>query len=554
MKTMRAAALFCWALGLILLLGDLPAGAGTTTRVALVIGNGAYEHTLRLPNPVNDATDIAASLGSLGYSVQLVKDATKVDMEVALARFAGVARGADQVMIYYSGHGMEVKGINYLLPLDASIESETTVPLEAVSLPTVMDIAAGARQLGMVVLDACRSNPLADTMQRVDGTRGAYSRGLQRVEPHGNLLVAYATREGAVAADGDGRNSPYTTAILSALQKPGLEVRLFWGLVRDSVLSATQDKQEPAIYGSLGAEQIFLNSLDSSPSLSAADTTVPPTTVQLAAPGAPPTPDTGKVQAFRDCPACPEMVAIPAGSFKMGSPASESHRADDEGPQHPVQIRSAFSVSRYPITRAEWKEFVKATGHKDSTNCLEGQRDDHPVVCVRWEDAQDYITWLSTQAKQHYRLLSEAEYEYISRANSTTPYGWGDSSDAQCTYANGADAATQSAHPGWSWPMAPCNDKFPVTSPVGSFPPNAFGLFDTTGNVYSWTQDCWHSNYRGAPVNGSAWEGWGCDDRVVRGGSWHDVPWWLRAAHRSKQHSSRDDVGFRVARSSGSTR
>jgi hypothetical protein len=225
------------------------------TRVALVIGNGAYEHAPHLPNPVHDATDVAAALGRLGYTVQLVTDARLPGMQEALARFARVATGADQAMIYYAGHGMEAGGVNYLLPVEARVESESTVPFEAVSLSNVMGVASGARHLGLVVLDACRNNPLAG------GTRST-GRGLAAVEPAGSkLLVAYATRDGHVAADGSGRNSPYTAAILETLQEPGLEVRVFWGKVHDRVLSATRNAQEPFIYGALGGEQIYLNSL-----------------------------------------------------------------------------------------------------------------------------------------------------------------------------------------------------------------------------------------------------------------------------------------------------
>jgi hypothetical protein len=228
------------------------------TRVALVIGNGAYEHAAHLRNPVQDAHAIAAAFRGLGYSVQLVEDARLPGMQAALSQFARAAAGADQAVVYYSGHGIEVGGVNYLLPVEASIATERTVALEAVPLPAVMDIAAAARRLGLVVLDACRDNPLANSMTHANGTKSA-SRGLGRVEPTGNLLVAYATKDGQVASDGAGPNSPYTTAILEALKVPGLEVQLFWRKVHDSVLSATGRAQEPFTYGALGAEALYLN-------------------------------------------------------------------------------------------------------------------------------------------------------------------------------------------------------------------------------------------------------------------------------------------------------
>jgi TPR repeat protein len=246
-----------WVVACLLLTAAFSAHA--ETRVALVIGNGAYEHTDHLPNPVHDATDVAAALGKLGYTVQIVTDARLAGMQEALTRFARAASGADQVLIYYAGHGMEAGGVNYLLPVEARVESESTVPLEAVSLPTVMGVAQGARHLGLVILDACRNNPLAGNLKQPGSPRSAAARGLAAVEATGNLMVAFATRDGRVAADGSGRNSPYTKAILETLLEPGLEVRLFWGRVHDRVMSSTGRAQEPFIYGALGGDALYLN-------------------------------------------------------------------------------------------------------------------------------------------------------------------------------------------------------------------------------------------------------------------------------------------------------
>jgi formylglycine-generating enzyme required for sulfatase activity len=229
---------------------------------------------------------------------------------------------------------------------------------------------------------------------------------------------------------------------------------------------------------------------------------------------------------FRNCPDCPEMVAIQPGSFLMGAPPTIHQR--DEGPVHQVHIRYAFSVSKYPITRREWKQFVKEIGHKDGSDCLEGQQDNHPVVCVSWQDAQNYAAWLSRKSGQHYRLLTEAEYEFVNRAGSQTTYFWGDSENELPQYAN-------------------MNMK--GTTPVGSFKPNAFGLYDTTGNVYSWTQDCYHQNYDRAPTDGSAWDlGGDCSARIIRGGSWHTSPYALTSAYRYRFSRGDQHVGFRLAR------
>jgi formylglycine-generating enzyme required for sulfatase activity len=238
-------------------------------------------------------------------------------------------------------------------------------------------------------------------------------------------------------------------------------------------------------------------------------------------------------ETFRDCAAvCPEMVGVPPGSFQMGSPSTEKDREDDEGPVHEVHIRYAFAVSKYPIARGEWKPFVKETGHENGSDCLlQPHPDTHPVICVSWQDAQDYAAWLSRKSGQHYRLLTEAEYEYINRAGSQTAYFWGDSADELPHYAN---------------------DSRKDSTPVGFYKPNAFGLYDTTGNVWSWTEDCYHQNYNGAPTDGSAWDLAGdCADRVVRGGAWSNNPGRLRAAVRGAGGLRRASaIGFRLARTS----
>jgi formylglycine-generating enzyme required for sulfatase activity len=256
--------------------------------------------------------------------------------------------------------------------------------------------------------------------------------------------------------------------------------------------------------------------------LLAACSTVPPS--------AGPVSDHSAGETLRDCAkVCPQMVVVPPGRFQMGSPDSEKGRNDDEGPVHEVHIRYAFAVSKYPITRREWKQFVRETGHYDFSNCLIGFRQwsNHPAVCVPWQDAKDYAAWLSKTTGQHYRLLSEAEYEYVNRAGSQTVYFWGDSADEIPRYANMEGRGT---------------------TPVGSFKPNAFGLYDTAGNVQSWTLDCWHNNYDDAPTDGSAWTtGGDCSYPVVRGGHWFDNPGGLRSAARDGSFGS-PGGGFRVAR------
>lgn len=238
-------------------------------------------------------------------------------------------------------------------------------------------------------------------------------------------------------------------------------------------------------------------------------------------------------KSYRDCPECPEMISIPPGDFVMGSPPSERDRVEDEGPQHLVHIHYAFSVSKFPITRAEWKLFVRETGRKDESDCLlplllGPPKGTHPVVCVSWEDAQAYVSWLSRKSNKNYRLLTEAEYEYAARAGTKTTYYWGSEID---------HAYWQSDHS--------------VIMPVGSFAPNRWGLYDMTTDLWSFTQDCYHASYNGAPVDGSAWKGGpNCTQFVMRGGTYGYYPNLIRSAARFSGDATgtSSDDGLRVAK------
>ena len=273
---------------------------------------------------------------------------------------------------------------------------------------------------------------------------------------------------------------------------------------------------------------------------------------------------------IQDCPACPKMVVLPAGSFTMGSPASERNRRKREGPQHRVTIRRPFAVGRYEVTRGEFARFVAATGHSTDDSCWiwengrwksrsnrgwrnpgYSQTNDHPVTCVNWHDAKAYVGWLSRRTGKRYRLLSESEWEYAARAGTTASRYWGDDATAQCGYANGADARLKQRFSNWKRSTASCRDGYVHTAPVGSFAANRFGLHDMHGNVWEWVEDCWHKTYSGAPSDGRAWTSRGdCSRRVLRGGSWFDYPLNLSAAYRFRNSAGvrSNFFGFRVAR------
>ena len=258
MMKSRSFKLYRWALAAAaFLLVSEPALADK--RVALVLGNSAYQNVAPLTNPVNDSAKIASTLKDAGFDVvDSRRDLSAADTRRALRDFADRSRDADIAVVYYAGHGIEVDGGNYLIPVDARLERDTDVYDEALSLDRILIAIEPAKKLRLVILDACRDNPFARTMKRTVASR-AIGQGLAKVEPTSpNVLIAYSAKAGSTAADGDGKNSPFTTALSHHLTKPGLDVRRAFGFVRDEVLKTTGNRQEPFVYGSLGGEDVPL--------------------------------------------------------------------------------------------------------------------------------------------------------------------------------------------------------------------------------------------------------------------------------------------------------
>ena len=251
-----------------LLLACQPAFA--EKRVALVLGNSAYQNAAKLPNPVNDSAMMAATLKDAGFDVvDSRRDLPAAETRRALRDFADRARDADIAVVYYAGHGIEVDGANYLITVDAKLERDTDVYDEAFSLERVLLAIEPAKRLRLVILDACRDNPFSKNMKRTVASR-AIGQGLAKVEPNSpNMLIAYSARAGSTAADGDGKNSPFTMALSKHLTTPGLDVRRAFGFVRDDVLKTTGNRQEPFVYGSLGGEDLPLVPAKAAPVASA---------------------------------------------------------------------------------------------------------------------------------------------------------------------------------------------------------------------------------------------------------------------------------------------
>lgn len=260
--------------------------ASAADRVALVIGNGTYQKVPMLPNPPRDAADIGAALERLNFKVTRLSNAGAAEMRKAIVDFGRATEGSEMAVVFYAGHGMEAGGENWLIPTDAELRSDTDVESEAVSLRSINLQVSKARQLGLVILDACRNNPFAAKMQRSLRTR-AVTRGLAPTEPTDNVLVAYAARDGTTANDGDGRNSPFTTALLRNIETPGLEISFLFRNVRDEVMTATKREQQPFVYGSLSREAIYLKPPVVALPLAAAPpatASAPPVTIAKASP------------------------------------------------------------------------------------------------------------------------------------------------------------------------------------------------------------------------------------------------------------------------------
>jgi tetratricopeptide (TPR) repeat protein len=227
-------------------------------RIALIVGNSKYQTVPELPNPARDASLIARTLRAVGFNdVRVETDLSRDALNRVLLEFSRAAAGADWAMVYYSGHGIEVGGLDYLIPVDAKLQTDRDVDFETVPLALAISSVDPARRLRMVIMDACRSNPFLNQMKRTIATR-SLGRGLAAVEPEPGSLVIFSAKNGETALDGEGANSPFAIALANRLGTPGLEVRRLFDLVRDDVIAATGRHQQPFAYGSLsGSEDYF---------------------------------------------------------------------------------------------------------------------------------------------------------------------------------------------------------------------------------------------------------------------------------------------------------
>jgi formylglycine-generating enzyme required for sulfatase activity len=268
---------------------------------------------------------------------------------------------------------------------------------------------------------------------------------------------------------------------------------------------------------------------------------------------------------FRDCPTCPGLTVLPAGRFKQGSAGTDSGSSSFDKPLHWVVIGRPFAMSTSAVTLDEFREFITASG-RDMQGCdvYDGawkhqpesswenpgfvQTGSHPVICTSWDDARAYAAWLSAKTGHRYRLPSASEWEYAARAGGEADHPWNGDGSGACASANVADQSAARRFPGWT--VFGCDDGYIYTAPVGSFKASAFGLNDMLGNVFQWTEDCWHEDYKGAPIDGSARTDGDCSEHELRGGSWFTTPAFVRAGYRNHFAANyrTSSVGIRLVR------
>jgi TonB family protein len=531
-------------------------------RVALVMGNSAYK-TAPLKNPTNDAKDMAAKLKGMGFTVVERNNLTAKQIGSTLREFRSKLTPGSVALVYYAGHGLQIKGENYFPTVDAEIAGEEDVPNQSLAMRQIMDVLEDAKtRLNLVFLDACRNNPYQRSFR-------SSSDGLSRVNAPSGTLISFATRPGSVAADGTGRNGLYTGALLEAMDSRGDQIEQVLKRVVTRVKAGSNNQQEPWMEGSIDGEFCFGSCLVRTAQTGVSDDRALWDSVkdsrnvsdlkaylnkfpqglfsevaanriksaeQSSAPqvmSAAPTQPSFKpivVQqstTFKDCQDCPEMVVIPAGNFLMGS-----NQDNFSKPVRNVNIRGFF-IGKTEVTQGQWKA-VMGNNPNPLTRCFS---DDCPVENVSWNQVQIFINRLNSITGKKYRLPSESEWEYVALAGISNSSSLDDGSNKLNDYSWYFDNSSGKSHS------------------VAGKKPNAFGIYDMHGNVWEWTQDCWNENYSGAPLDGSAWLTGDCTRRVYKGGSWYSGHRNLRASHRERFSSDRGNFygGFRVAMSNTPT-
>jgi formylglycine-generating enzyme required for sulfatase activity len=491
-------------------------------RVALVIGNSDYT-TAPLVNPVNDARDVSAALKQYGFSVITKLNADQRTMEEAMDELYRQLRQAEVALFYYAGHGMQIEGHNYLVPVGAKVANAKDVKYEAVDAGKVLGkMEDGGSKTNIVILDACRNNPFRSLFR-------SSNPGLAFMDAPSGTIISYATGLNSIAADGKGRNGLYTEHLLKNMARQDLSVLQLFNRTALDVKRLTQGAQQPFIYFN-GLEPIYLAGgnpdqvVSEAPANLREDKSAGSLKVTSTQNGAQETVD-GKAEetqpasekTFTDSTTGMEFVAVPGGCFQMGDTFGDGD--SDEKPVHEVCVDSFF-LGKYEVTQEEYQKVVGT----NPSEFKQGSR--YPVETVSWNDAQEFIKKLNSRSKRQYRLPTEAEWEYAARSGGKKE-----------EYAGSNDVDVV------AWYEA---NSGRITHPVGGKRPNGLGIYDMSGNVWEWTGDRYGKDYFGKDYYGNRPSS--DSVRVLRGGGWGNGSASARAAYRDGDQpwERYGSLGFRI--------
>jgi formylglycine-generating enzyme required for sulfatase activity len=495
-----------WIATVLLVLVTPPAMARD---LALVIGNAAYQVVPPLNGPREDAADMAKALEALGFRATVVTDASLDRLRSAVQRFQRSLASGDRAVVYLSGHGLQVEGKNWFLAVDGQPTTIEDVPQAAIRIDDLVEALGERQRTTIILLDACSDPGLRSRSGREAGA------GLGRLATTPpNTLVVYAAGYGQLAAGRLRRNSLFTEKLLEHIDQAATLDDIVTQ-TRAAVFEISQGAQLPVIaLNSLLTPGISLRPLVGSGR--------PPPGAEAVAGGQ--EAEAGKPGALlRDCPFCPELVVVPAGSFAMGSSSGEAR----ERPVHEVRIPEPFAIGRYEVTVHEWQACVAAgqCQPKAIAVATQGGEARQAIGNISFDDAQTFIDWLSRETKRRYRLPSEAEWEFAARAGTRTAYFWGDQPAPQRMSC--ADCASRSS------------------VRVDALPANPWGLYGVHGNLWEWVRDCYTANYDQKPRDY-------CEAGVVRGGAFDRPARFATSSFRGRGLATDEPgaaFGFRIARS-----
>ncbi|MEZ5471354.1 MAG: SUMF1/EgtB/PvdO family nonheme iron enzyme [Marinicella sp.] len=468
------------------------------SRIALLIGNSDYPNLGHLQNPVNDVNDMSKTLESLGFKTMVGINLNKAEISEKVKTFVETIRSHKNTtsLFYYAGHGLEVDGVNFLIPVQSKLRYQEDLKSEGVSLDKIIRrLKQTESELNIIILDACRDNPLEKRPIDIQNPQQSRSYAKSEVrETAKGMFIAFGTAPGEKAADGIGRNGLFTKHILQNISTPDLPIEDVFNKVRAGVLNESNNKQMTWQNSALvGIGKFYFNPQKSSMGINNNSNNV--------------------------CYNCPNMISIPSGSFVMGS----SDFGLDEKPLRKVNI-SEFYMSDSEITFKQWNQCVLENYCKHIPNDKGWKNGNYPVVNVSWHDAKQYTEWLTKKTGKIYRLPTEAEWEYAAEVN-----------DINC----------ESIHFG-HYDGECGNKKMPAK--VKSYSKNHFGLYDMQGNVWEWVEDCKVESHHNAPTDGSARNDGDCSFRILKGASFFEGKNWQRPSVRgwSKSDYRRSNFGFRV--------